>query len=80
MCNEENHTNLSQTEHFTRHTMAVEQVRAMARSGIRSLAPDAGVADAREALKLADDGVARECIESLHAFLRGNAAPVNPAS
>lgn len=75
MCNEQNHANLSQPEHFTRHTMKVEQKCALARRAFDRLSVDDmehAAEDAREALSLADGAVSKECVHMLQLVLQGD--------
>lgn len=71
MCNNESHNGLNQPEHFTRHSMRVEQLRNMAKSGLRAVSLDDLVSEASEALSLADKGVPKECIAQLAKLAAG---------
>lgn len=72
MCNNESHNGLNQPEHFTRHSMRVEQLRNMAKSGLRAVSLDDLVSEASEALSLADPGVPKECVSILAKLAAGD--------
>lgn len=72
MCSNETHINLSQPEHFIRHSMAVERACAQTRRGLGSISIEQAQDDAREALSLADRDVAKECTRVLHLVVEGN--------
>ena len=72
MCNNDLHNGLQQAEHFTRHSMRAEQLRAMAKSGIRAVSMEDLVFEANEALSLADDGVSKECVSMLAKLAAGD--------
>ncbi|MGB3946181.1 MAG: hypothetical protein WBK76_05090 [Candidatus Saccharimonadales bacterium] len=71
MCNEKSHDNLLQPAHFTRHAMALEQLRAVARRDIGSVSVTQAMQEAEEALSLADSGVDPNCIRQLQQVASG---------
>ncbi len=72
MCNNETHSSLSQPEHFTRHSMAVEQACSKTRRGLGAVSVEKAMQDAQEALSLADPGVPTESIKWLRSVLQGD--------
>lgn len=75
MCKETTHANLTQPEHFMRHTINVERYRSMARRAFDRLTLDDiehAVEDAHEALLLADADITPECTQMLHLVEEGD--------
>ena len=72
MCNNETHINLTQPEHFMRHSMAVERACAQTRRGLGSISIEQAQNDARDALSLADRDVTKECARVLHLVVEGD--------
>ncbi len=72
MCTNESHVSLLQPEHFTRHAMKANQLRAMAQSGLREVSVDTVVLEANEALNLKDEGVSKECLQMLGRLAQGD--------
>ncbi len=73
MCTNESHISLLRPEHFTRHAMKAEQLRAMAQSGLRGeVSIDEVIMEANEALNLTDNGVPPESIQFLGRLAQGD--------
>lgn len=77
MCKETTHANLTQPDHFIRHTINVERACAIARRAFDRLTLDDiehAVEDAHEALLLADTSVTPECSRMLQLVEEGDLA------
>ncbi len=70
MCNNENHFELPQAAHFTRHSMEVERLYAVARR-VGTISVELVQQEALDALALADGGVPRECVQQLQQVANG---------
>jgi hypothetical protein len=64
MCNEKSHITLSQPEHFSRHAMELNRLRAVGRN-LGTISVDLVRQEASDALTLADRSVDPECVHYL---------------